>query len=51
MADDQDYINAAIAVKAGTATPNQVWLNDRMATQAGQKGGNARTAQEDAGKR
>lgn len=50
MADNQDYINAAIAVAAGTATPNQVWLNSSMAKQAGPKGRNAQDAQKAVGK-
>lgn len=34
MANDQQYTAAAQAVAAGTATPAQVQLNNKMASQA-----------------
>jgi hypothetical protein len=46
----QAYSNAALAVKAGTATPDQIWMVEEMAKVAGSKGQEARDALKNAGK-
>lgn len=45
MANKDDYARAANAVQSGTATREQRELNDKMASQAGSDGNDARAAQ------
>lgn len=46
----QGYSNAALAVRAGTASPSQVQMVQEMAKIAGSKGQEARDALKNAGK-